>query len=76
MVVTWKLGFGWISGRELPALLPSNGESHLTANCPSERDSGLLFSFILPHAGHVRRRVLLDHWVGLLNLVVVGPGDK
>lgn len=76
MVVTWNLGFGWISGRAPPALLPPHDESQCTANCPSERDSGLLFSFILLHAGHVRHRVLIDHRVGLLNLVVVGQGDK
>lgn len=76
MVVTWNLGFGWISGRALPALLPPHDESQCTANCPSERDSRLLFSFILLHAGHVRHRVLIDHRVGLLNLVVVGQGDK
>lgn len=34
-----------------------------------------LFSFILLCTGHVRLRVLIDHRLGLLNLVV-GQGDK
>lgn len=60
----------------LPSPLPPHDESWCTANCRSESHSGLLFSFISLYAGHVRRRVLIDQRAGLLNLVVVGQGDK
>lgn len=75
-VVTWNLGFGWISGRALPALLPPHDESQCTSQLPFRERLKALFSFILLHAGHVRHRVLIDHPVGFLNLVVVGQGDK
>lgn len=82
MAVTWHQGFGWISGKALPALLPAPGPtSHPLMSHGAHRtalpgtDSRLLFSFIPLCAGHVRLRVLIDHWLGLLNLVV-GPGDK
>lgn len=80
MIITWNLGFGRISGVALPSIrLPPRPTSHpvmshSVAGCLGA-DSGLLFSFILLCADHVRRGVLINHRLGLLDLAV-GQEDK